>query len=512
MDHVIMALWASVPQTRCAPERRWMIPKPAIAALLIAALAFLSLPASLGRAAPALTIDASSGAVLYEEQGAVPWYPASLTKMMTAYVALKAVRDRKISLDTPFMVSARAAAMPPSKMGFKPGTLVTLDNALKMLMVKSANDIAVTIAEGVSGSIEAFAEDMNAAASSLGLQQSHFVNPNGLPHPRHVSSARDMAILARALYLQFPDYAGFFGIGALRLGDMIIRNHNNLLGRYPGADGVKTGFTCAAGFNIAASASQGGRMIIAVVLGAPSVESRTIKTAALFDRAFAGIDRPSGSVMSLTAPATQPPDMRSTVCHKRGKAVAEFNAGTERLIGPLTARTDPAPSALEQAYGGDALDRAVPMALRIGMVPPPAFDPLPIQIGAPATYTGPIAQARPPHSPIGTEPAFGASAYAAVPETSFIPGGPPLAPDDAALPLRAPGKPAPAAKGKAPQKAKPAIRPTTKSAPAKTTANSKAHAATTSKAAPPAKPGSATPAASKVQAEVKADAPKPPRR
>ena len=265
-----------------------------LAALAMAALVFCAASAGKAFASPALLIELGSGAVLYEEQATQPWYPASLTKLMTVYVALKAVREHRIALDTPLAVSARAAAMPPSKMGFRPGTLVTLGNALKMLMVKSANDIAVTVAEGVSGSVEAFADEMNEAAAELGLQQSHFVNPNGLPNPQHVSSARDLAILARTLYLTFPDQADLFSIGALQLDGKIITNHNNLLGRYPGADGMKTGFTCAAGFNVVASATQGGRKLIAVVLGAPNVALRTIKAAALFDRGFAGIRSPFG--------------------------------------------------------------------------------------------------------------------------------------------------------------------------------------------------------------------------
>ena len=186
---------------------------------------------------------------------------------MTVYVALDAVRAGKLTLDTPLVMSARAARMPPSKMGFRPGTEVTLDNALKMLMVKSPNDIAVMVAEGVSGSVEAFANDMNAAGQRLGLHESHFVNPNGLHDPAHVSSARDMAMIARALLREFPEHADLFSIGALQLGKQYIANHNGLLGRYPGADGMKTGFTCPAGFNVVASANHSGRRLIVVVLG-----------------------------------------------------------------------------------------------------------------------------------------------------------------------------------------------------------------------------------------------------
>ena len=171
--------------------------------------------------------------MLYQQDATQPWYPASTTKLMTVYVALSAVRDHQIAMNTPLVVSARAHKMPPSKMGFAIGTQVTLDNALKMLMVRSANDVAITVAEGVSGSVEAFADDMNQAAASLGMRDSHFVNPNGLPAADHYSSARDMAILARALYAQFPDDTGLFNLGELSLGAQRIGNHNNLLGRYP---------------------------------------------------------------------------------------------------------------------------------------------------------------------------------------------------------------------------------------------------------------------------------------
>lgn len=376
----------------------------ALGALLIAAL-WLCAIWDKASAAPSLVIEYPSGAVLYEDHATQPWYPASLTKLMTTYVALKAIRDHRLSLDTPLVVSARAVSMPPSKMGFRPGTMVTLGNALKMIMVKSANDTAVTIAEGVSGSVEAFADEMNEAAASLGMSQSHFVNPNGLPNPEHYSSARDFGILALALYTAFPEHADLFSIGALRLGGEIITNHNNLLGRYPGVDGMKTGFTCAAGFNVVASATLGGRKLIAVVLGAPNVPLRTIKAAALFDRGFAGIDRPGVNVASLPVqPGASTPDGSQPACRKRGKAVAEFNAETERLIAPLEARQGSGPSDRPLVYDASALAKPTPMARRIALAPTPSFDPSPVFVGAAAGYSGPIAQARPPHSPVGTEP------------------------------------------------------------------------------------------------------------
>ena len=195
-----------MPFGRCSIGRR----------VLFGFAAALALGAASVQATPYLVVDADSDQVLMENEATAPWYPASLTKLMTVYVALDAVRNGKLTLDTPLVMSARAARMPPSKMGFRPGTEVTLDNALKMLMVKSPNDVAVMVAEGVSGSVEAFADDMNADAQRLGLHELHFVNPNGLHNPAHVSSARDMAIIARALLREFPDHADLFSIGALQ--------------------------------------------------------------------------------------------------------------------------------------------------------------------------------------------------------------------------------------------------------------------------------------------------------
>ncbi|MEX1083333.1 MAG: serine hydrolase, partial [Xanthobacteraceae bacterium] len=163
-----------------------------------------SLAAVMLGAAPAsadalLLLEAESGKVLHAENAAYPWYPASLTKLMTLYVTLQAIDEGRFTPDTLVTVSAKAATQAPAKMGFQAGSKVTIDNALKMLMVKSANDMAVTLAEGVSGSVEAFSDEMNATAQRLGMVQSIFVNPNGLPADNQLSSARDLVILARAL-------------------------------------------------------------------------------------------------------------------------------------------------------------------------------------------------------------------------------------------------------------------------------------------------------------------------
>ena len=378
----------------------------------------LALLAGAAFANPALVVDAGSGEVLYASQPTANWYPASLTKLMTVYVALNAVREGRVTMDTPFVVSPRAANMPASKMGFRPGVEVTLDNALKMLMVKSPNDIAVTVAEGVSGSVEAFADEMNGAAAKLGLKESHFVNPNGLPDERQVTSARDMAMIARALIKEFPEQSDLFSIGALQLGNMIIPTHNGLIGRYPGADGMKTGFTCAAGFNVVASATQGGRRLIAVVLGASSPTVRTAEAAALFDRAFAQWGGGLGPVERLPSPGVNPaPDMRGEVCWRRGRAalVAEE---MEEIGAPVAAQVAKGGPGGGSMYPAATAAATHPAPLVLAMMAPAHFDPVPVFLGPKPGWTGPVAAARPSESVAqkavaGATPPPEASAYAA---------------------------------------------------------------------------------------------------
>ena len=305
---------------------------------------------------------------------------------MTTYVALQAVSDGKLTLDTPLTMSTRAAAAPASKMGFIAGTEVTLDNALKMLMVKSPNDIAVMIAENIAGSVEAFSDQMNATARRLGMRESHFVNPNGLHDPAHVSSARDMAIVARALLRDFPEHSDLYGIGALRLGDVIIANHNGLLGRYPGADGMKTGFTCPAGFNVVGSATQGGRRLIVVVLGAPTPVERTLQAARLLDQGFAKSGGGLGPVESLPDSAsTSPPDMRGEICSRRGRAAALAAEAEEEAPAPATA---PTRGLLTLPFG-----RPAPMTVEDAVRPVHA-DPVAIFLGPKPGWTGPVLAAK----------------------------------------------------------------------------------------------------------------------
>ncbi len=186
------------------------------------------LTATPAHAGASILVEADTGKVLRAENATYPWYPASTTKLMTLYVTLQAVKQGRITFDTLFTVSRNALAQSPTKMGFPVGTQVTVDNALKMMMVKSANDMAVLLAEGVDGSIENFAEDMTKTAHRLGMTQSNFVNPNGLPADGQIMSARDMAILARALIRDFPEYNFYWHIPAIKFGRRVVRNYNTL--------------------------------------------------------------------------------------------------------------------------------------------------------------------------------------------------------------------------------------------------------------------------------------------
>ena len=234
-----------------------------------------------------LVVEADTGKVLQADNATDPWYPASVTKLMTAYVTLKAVKEGRLALDTLLTVSPVAASQSPSKMGFRPGTQVTVDNALKMMLVKSANDMAVVLAEGVGGSIDGFSAQMNQTAQQLGMTQTSYVNPNGLPADGQITSARDLAILARAIIRDLPEYEYFVHIPSIRFGRRVTQNFNKLIGRYPGADGFKTGFICASGYNLVASATRNGKRLIAVVLGASSGHMRAVRAAQLLDRGFA---------------------------------------------------------------------------------------------------------------------------------------------------------------------------------------------------------------------------------
>jgi len=251
--------------------------------LLVGAVLMAPTGASAG---PALVFEPYNGTVFYAEDPDASWFPASLTKLMTAYVAFQALKDGSAKPDTKVICSKKATEQAPSKLWLKEGEGITLDVALKVLIVKSANDVAVMIAETVAGSEEAFIARMNEAAQRLGMTRTSFANVNGLPDERQVTTARDLAKLARAIIVEFPEHADLFTTIQVQVGKKVVRTHNGLLVSLPGADGMKTGFICDSGFNIVASATREGRKLVAVVLGEQSVATRRVRATDLLENGF----------------------------------------------------------------------------------------------------------------------------------------------------------------------------------------------------------------------------------
>lgn len=277
-------------------------------------------------AAPSITVHVQSGQVTQAEDAFRRWSPASLTKLMTAYVTFRALRNESLELSSPVKISGNAANTPPSRMGYAVGSVLTVDNALKMLIIKSANDIAVALGEAVAGSEPAFVQLMNEVAVGLGMTGTSFVNPHGLHDVNQYTTARDMALLSRAIRLEFPEFDRLFAAEAIRVGDAVTPTYNLLLGRYDGADGMKTGFVCASGFNIVASATRNNDTVITVVMGEPSQKARGEKSARLMDDAFlkvaSGADLPDLTSLPVNqSQASQPmANLRPQVCTEQARA------------------------------------------------------------------------------------------------------------------------------------------------------------------------------------------------
>ncbi|AIB18538.1 D-alanyl-D-alanine carboxypeptidase family protein [Brucella suis] len=291
-----------------------------------AAVAFSGIALSGAAANPSIAVDVATGKV-YEQQDAFQrWYPASLTKMMTAYVTFRALQSGQMTLESPVRMTVNASKEPPSKMGYKPGSIMTLDTALNIMLVKSANDVSVAVAEAVGGTEAAFVQRMNAEARRLGMFGSHFANPNGLHDPNNYTTARDLAVLAVQLRREFPQHAHYFATEAIDpgAGKKVEANYNILLGRYDGADGMKTGFVCASGFNLAGSATRNGRTVLAIVLGADRQETRAIQAAQMMTDAFRARSSGGPTLATLrpaqTANLNQAVDMRKAICSEQAMA------------------------------------------------------------------------------------------------------------------------------------------------------------------------------------------------
>jgi D-alanyl-D-alanine carboxypeptidase (penicillin-binding protein 5/6) len=262
----------------------------------------------------AILINSDSGEVMYARQADAPRFPASITKVMTLYVAFQELRAGNIRETDDIRISSFAASQPPSKLGLKPGTTITVREAMGVIATRSANDIAVALAEYIAGSQSDFAARMTREAHRLGMSRTTFLNATGLPNPGHVTTARDIATLSRALIRDFPKRYPLFSQVAFEYEGQQIDNHNHLLTTLPGVDGIKTGFTNAAGFTLAASAAHDGVRLIAVVLGGPNRMMRDNNVTELLDTGFNVLTRRSrGEATTVAANFAEPDDLSDSV-------------------------------------------------------------------------------------------------------------------------------------------------------------------------------------------------------
>jgi D-alanyl-D-alanine carboxypeptidase len=347
-------------------SRRLAASALAIAALVSASLALSTTEADArkrrgGYAPPyaSIVVDVKTGQVLQGTNADAPRFPASVTKVMTLYLLFEQIERGRFQLDTPLKVSSYAAGRPPSKIGFDPGETIEVEDAIKALVTKSANDVAVVVAEAISGDEESFGELMTRKARALGMSRTTFRNASGLPDSEQVTTARDLATLGRAMNDRFPKYWHYFQTRNFEFAGRNYRNHNRLLGRVEGVDGIKTGFTRASGFNLLTSARDGNRHLMAVVLGGRSGRIRDAQMASLVEshlpRAYAGrrtapviaearVEEPAQRVAVLEAPQRQPEVRAETPARPAQPPVVVTQAPERRPVVVAAAPAQPKPA------------------------------------------------------------------------------------------------------------------------------------------------------------------------
>jgi D-alanyl-D-alanine carboxypeptidase len=322
----------------------------------------------------AFVIDVNSGRVLHDTHSTALRHPASVTKVMTLYMLFEAMERGRFRMDSELRVSSEAARQSPSKLGLRAGSTIAVEDAIKALITKSANDVAVVVAEAVGGDQETFAEQMTRKARSLGMSRTVFRNASGLPDPEQVTTARDLATLGRAIQDRFPRHYALFSTRSFEFDGWVYRNHNRLLGKVEGVDGIKTGFTRASGFNLLTSAKSDGRHIITVVLGGRSARARDVQVAHLVEthlpRAFAGRRQTPRTIQVAEAEIErQPQPERQAAPAPRSSAAPAPAAQPEAprsatIAPPPPARPRPAVIAETPAPATDqGLNRARPVAL-----------------------------------------------------------------------------------------------------------------------------------------------------
>lgn len=330
-----------------------------------------------------LLVDMDNLNVLYAQEAGQPWHPASLTKLMTAYVVFEEIAKGTVSLDTPVILSRNAINQAPSKSGLPVGSALSMQDALYVMLVKSANDVAMAIAETVGGTEADFVVKMNDVASRMGLTATHYENPNGLHDPQQVTSARDLAVLSLYIRQSFPQYLPIFGTGAVMLNGKELESENKLLETFAGTTGMKTGFVCASGLNMVATVERNGRKFMAVILGGSSARDRNERAAELVLKGFSGAAQSNGqSVLSLGNNAgAAPVDMRPLICGKDAKAYV----ATQEAAFPMGLKDQP-------SYLNDTVAPVTYTATDLGRIAVGVTLPRPRPAHIPV-FTAPVAEA-----------------------------------------------------------------------------------------------------------------------
>lgn len=344
-----------------------------------------------------IVIDANTGKVLHEENADALRHPASVTKVMTLYLLFEQLDAKKLRLDSELPVSAYAASQQPSKLGVKAGSTIKVEDALKALVTRSANDCAVVIAEAISGDASSFAALMTRKARALGMSRTTFRNPHGLPNPEQVTTARDLATLGRAIQERFPRYYGYFATRSFYYKGVAIRTHNRLMDRVEGMDGIKTGYTAASGFNLLTNVERDGRHIVAVVLGGTSAGARDARMAGLisdnFGRAYAGrqivapiaeaavpADGSAAFANVVAALPTERPKVEEPKVQEQPKVVAMPAPNARLASAAMTSVTAPSMTASELSDANlttSAIPLPAPTARTAAVAPKPARAALP---------------------------------------------------------------------------------------------------------------------------------------
>ncbi len=292
-----------------------------------------------------MVIDAGSGSVLEAVNADELRHPASLTKLMTLYMLFEALRDRRLTVDQLVPVSYHAASQAPSKLGLTPGTRITVEEAILGLVTKSANDAAAALGELLGGDEDRFGQMMTLRARAIGMNRTIFRNASGLPDPEQVTTARDLAILARHLITDFPGYYGYFSTPNFVFHGRTIFNHDRMLQTYPGADGMKTGYTEASGHNLVTSAERGGVRLVGVVLGAASNPERDYHMAALLDQSFEQLDIPGSRRGTMVAGNRAPSLIAAARAASMTVPTSSRQAPRMATVLPVAARTTAAGAA-----------------------------------------------------------------------------------------------------------------------------------------------------------------------